>query len=110
MTLRRYKITGRGSFTRWETADGRPVPFGQDTPADARLVFHDAEVNSDIIMLETTAAKHPDAKLIPLLDRDQVAIKSEPAPAAAAEVAPAEETKKAKAHKEPKAKAPKAEG
>ena len=115
MALRRYKITGRGSFTRWELPDGRPLPFGQTIPGDATLVRHEAGLNDEIIMDEATAAKHPDARLIVILDRARIEVRAEtatdapPAETPPAAAPAAEKVKKAKAHKAP-AEAPKAEG
>ena len=75
MALKRYRITGRGSFTRWEK-DGLPIRKGEPK-TDAHLIRHDADVNPEIIMDDAAASKHPEAGLILILDRDLITVTSD---------------------------------
>ncbi len=76
MALRRYQMTGRGSISRWENRQGEPCRG--TIPPDAILAYHSASENAEIILEEEIAAKseHAHFKLIPILDRDSLIVKT----------------------------------
>lgn len=82
MALRRYQITGRGSLTRWEDDKGVPYPAGSQPPPNAQLAFHSAKERSELILEETEAARADYArfKLVPILDRDSITVKTDATP------------------------------
>lgn len=76
MELKRYRITGPGSLSRWEHK-GKPTPFGQAPHPDAVLVYHAADENAELLLTDKGAEQNAHMKLVPILGRDTIAVKNE---------------------------------
>lgn len=83
--MRKYVMTGRGSITRWEHEDGRPVGLGT-IPPDAILVRHEAKENPEIIVSDDFAKNPSNAhfKLRPMIAGSVTTETAPPAPPAPA--------------------------
>lgn len=79
--LKRYKMTGRGSVTRWEFPEGHPQagqPCRGQPPGEAVLRRYQADQRHEILLEPEYAEKHPEMGLIPILDRARIEVRSEP--------------------------------